>query len=116
MSGQIANWAILVYISADHELANFAVESLKQLKRGAGGNTIALAEAHSGNQAETCRYVFDGVRGLDSSHGPDSSIALNREPQRSPLPSGGIADPANLTRFIEWASQYEAKHRCLILW
>jgi Clostripain family len=116
MSGQIANWAILVYISADHELANFAVESLKQLKRGADGKTIALVEAHSGNLAETCRYVFDGVRGLDAPEGRDSSIRSNLEPQTSPLPSGGIADPLNLTRFIEWASQYEAKHRCLFLW
>jgi hypothetical protein len=116
MSGQIANWAILVYISADHELANFAVESLKQLKRGADGKTIALVEAHSGKPAETSRYVFDGVRGLDSPQGRDSSIRLNLEPRTSPLPSGGIADPLNLTRFIEWASQYQAKHRCLFLW
>jgi len=31
-----ANWTIMVYISADGVLANFAVESLKQLKRAAG--------------------------------------------------------------------------------
>jgi len=35
MSDQTANWVIMVYISADRVLTNFAVESLKQLKRAA---------------------------------------------------------------------------------
>jgi len=32
----IADWVIMVYIAADDILANFAIESLKQLKSAAG--------------------------------------------------------------------------------
>jgi hypothetical protein len=111
MSDRTANWAILVYISADRVLANFAVESMKQLKRCAGTGTIALVQAHLSNEAEARRYVFDGTSDQDS------SIEADREAHISPpLSPGGIADPANLTKFIEWASHYPAKHRCLFLW
>ena len=37
------------------------------------------------------------------------------QPSVCPAP-GGIANPSNLTEFLKWASQYEAKHRCLFLW
>ena len=30
------NWTIMVYINADNVLANFAIESLKQLRNAAG--------------------------------------------------------------------------------
>jgi hypothetical protein len=111
MSEQTANWAILVYISADRVLTNFAVESLKQLKRSAGERTIALVQVHSSNQEGAQRYVFDGKSN------PASSIEADRvRSVQPPLSPGGISDPANLTKFIEWASQYDAKHRCLFLW
>lgn len=111
MSEQTANWAILVYISADRVLTNFAVESLKQLKRSANKKTIALAQVHSSNQVQAQRYVFDG------SSDPTSSIEEDLEPLiEPPLSPGGIADPANLTKFLEWAGKYPAKHRCLFLW
>ena len=40
MTPEKANWTIMVYISADNILANFAIESLKQLKRGDRIQTI----------------------------------------------------------------------------
>jgi hypothetical protein len=111
MSEQMANWAILVYISADRVLANFAVESLKQLKRSANGKTIALAQVHSSNQEAAQRYLFKG--GSDPASSIEKDLQLPIEP---PLSPGGIADPANLTKFVEWAAKYPAKHRCLFLW
>lgn len=111
MGEQTPNWAILVYISADRVLTNFAVESLKQLKRSANRKTIALAQVHSSGQEEAKRYVFNG------SSDPTSSIDKDLEPFiEPPLSPGGIADPANLTKFVEWAASYPAKHRCLFLW
>jgi hypothetical protein len=110
MSDQTANWVIMVYISADRVLTNFAVESLKQLKRAASEETVALIQVHSSND-EARRYVFNGKSAAGSSIDDDLV-----SPILPPLSPGGIADPANLTKFIEWASRYEAKHRCLFLW
>jgi hypothetical protein len=116
MSEQEADWAILVYISADRVLTNFAVESLKQLKRAAGNGIVALAQMQGSTEKEAQRYVF---RGRDKHHdaNPNATIRVNREKEIKPAPSpGGIADPRNLTRFIKWASKYKARHRCLFLW
>jgi hypothetical protein len=113
MVDQIANWTIMVYISADKVLANFAVESLKQLKRAAGHGIVVGAQVENGIH-DVRRYRFDG--GGDR----NSSIEDNRISQISPVPSaGGIADPANLTEFIVWATESAdstADHRCLFLW
>lgn len=111
MSEQAADWAILVYISADRVLTNFAVESLKQLQQSADQRIIVLAQAHESAARKARRYAFTEKRG------PEDSLKRDCEnpivPDVSP---GGIADPANLTNFLKWASGYEAKHRCLILW
>ena len=116
MNNQIADWAILVYISADRTLANFAVESLKQLKRGAGDGIIVLAQQASGRE-KAQRYVFDQVSEPSKATNLNPSIAENLQDRIEPEPTpGGIADPKNLTEFIKWASQYRAKHRCLFLW
>ena len=111
MSKQSADWIILVYISADRALTNFAIESLKQLKRSTGVSIVALAQMEATGNTEAQRYVFDG------SDDANASIENNLQPSISPAPSpGGIANPRNLTEFLKWASQYEAKHRCLFLW
>jgi hypothetical protein len=114
MIDQIANWAIMVYISADKDLANFAVESLKQLKRGAGNGIVVLAQVETNGIRDVRRYRFDG------SEDRNSSIEDNRVVPIFPAPSaGGIADPANLTEFIVWATESPdgaAAHRCLFLW
>src|SRR5690242_9066978 len=99
MSKKSANWAVLVYVSADRILTNFAVDSLKQLKLHAGPDTIVLAQVHLGNEPQTRRYVFDGSRDAGS------SIKLDLQKDvKPPLSPVGIADPANLTKFLEWAS------------
>ena len=109
MSKQNADWTILVYISADRALTNFAIESLKQLKRSTGGGIIALAQMEATGEVEAQRYVFDG------SDDSNASIVNDLQPSICPAP-GGIANPKNLTEFLKWASQYESKHRCLFLW
>ena len=74
MSKQSADWTILVYISADRALTNFAIESLKQLKRSAGGGIIALAQMEATGNAEAQRYIFDG------SDDPNASIVNDLQP------------------------------------
>ena len=111
MNRKTADWTILVYISADRALTNFAIESLKQLKRSSGEGIIALAQMEATGDVEAQRYVFDG------SDNANASIEKNLQLSICPAPfPGGIANPQNLTEFLKWASQYEAKHRCLFLW
>lgn len=111
MDRQGTDWAILVYISADRVLTNFAVESLKQLKRSAGNGIVALAQMQATGETEARRYVFDGTTD------PNASIENDLQPSIRPAASpGGIANPQNLAEFVKWAAKYEAKHRCLFLW
>jgi hypothetical protein len=112
MNEERTDWAILLYISADRALTNFAVESLKQLKRSAGGGIIALAQMEATGEGQARRYVFDGRTD------PNSSIENDLQAPTDPAPlPGGIANPGNLTEFVKWASRHkEARHRCLFLW
>jgi len=132
MSEQEADWAILVYISADRVLTNFAVESLKQLKKAAGDRIIALAQMQGTVEKVARRYVFRGVDkraaekaarqapGAEKSPkaDPNASIEFDRQKKIKPRPSpGGIANPDNLTQFVKWAyTNFKAKRYCLFLW
>ena len=103
------DWTILVYISADETLANFAVESLKQLKRAAGDGISVAAQFDTNTGLAVQRFVFEGKGEPDSSL-EDSSV----ESIDSPV---DMTDPKTLTGFMDWASNAcEARHYCLILW
>jgi hypothetical protein len=113
-SNHTPKWLIMVYISADNVLANFAVESLKQLKRAACKDVAVVAQVDANKQGAARRYLFTGNGNLNGSIRQD------------PMPIGtlptarGIADPANLTNFINDSLNSPvcaaAKHRCLFLW
>jgi hypothetical protein len=103
------NWTVMVYISADDVLANFAVESLKQLKRAAGNGVIVAAQFDANKQKDVPRFAFDGTGDLDSSIGDDQKDLVSK-----PV---NMTDSGTLKAFINWASKhYEAEHYCLILW
>jgi hypothetical protein len=95
MPDQKANWTIMVYISADNILANFAVESLKQLKRSAGDGVVVAAQLDASGNHHARRYLFDGASEKNSSLG--NNVVPIKEHQ---LSQRGIADPRNLTNFI----------------
>src|SRR6266550_4724127 len=59
MTNGYAKWKIMVYISADGLLANFAVESLKQLKRAGGNGVVVVAEVNTDGIIPAKRYRFD---------------------------------------------------------
>lgn len=119
MTNQSTSWTIMVYISADDVLANFAVESLKLLRDAAGDGIVVVAEFDA-NQGEDARvYHFDG-------QGPkvdSSSIENNRIPSeelrglttiRNPV---DMTRPETLTQFIDYATQKSKTERyCLVLW
>jgi len=116
----MVNWTIMVYISADNVLANFAVESLKQLKRSAGKGIVVVAQVDANERRGIHRYRFDGTGDCNSSIENDncnSSIESDKVDLASP--ASGIANPKTLREFITWASESpesKAKHYCLFLW
>src|SRR5689334_6310731 len=61
-NGKMADWTIIIYIAADSNLANFAIESLKQLNATANDHVkvaVQFAIDAPGGQ-KIPRYIFDG--------------------------------------------------------
>lgn len=100
-------WTVMVYLAADNNLNNSAVDSLKQMKAAATDNINVVAQFDTGPRNSTQRYHFDGKERF----GP---LENNRVAQFSPNHAG---DPQNLTDFIVWAGQqYPAKHYLTVIW
>lgn len=105
------NWTIMVYISADDVLANFAIDSLNQFRRAAsddGDIVMALFDPNDGS-GEAFRYRFEGK---------NKDVPLSDVGEK--VKAGNMADPKTLTDFINLASEPlnepEGRHYCLILW
>jgi len=105
------NWTIMVYISADDVLANFAIDSLNQLRQAAtddGDKVIALFDPNDGNK-QTFLYRFDGTNKTKTL----SEVA-------KPQGERNMANPETLSDFVKLASeplsQPKDRHYCLILW
>lgn len=114
-----ADWTIMLYIAADGNLANFAVESLKQLNNSTGntngpnatGKVVVAVQfaidAPGGQQIP--RYIFDGTNDGDLGsalaeyfHAPDD-----------------MTEQQALISFLKWAYENEkcrATKYALILW
>lgn len=105
-------WVIMIYIAADNTLANFAIETLKQLNRTGDHDvvvTVQFAVDAPGGQ-RIPRYIFDHP----STESVEKSIA------------GYLDAPKNMTEqealasFLSWAyahkKLYAAKYYALILW
>ena len=105
------DWTIMVYISADDVLANFAVESLKQLKRAAGDGIAVAAQFDANNTRYVRRLALRGTGRKDSSlENKTTKVKSIRRPVN-------MTAPRTLTKFVDWARMhYKAKHYCLILW
>jgi hypothetical protein len=107
-------WVIMVYIAADDTLANFAIESLKQLKETATDEVVVAAQFDPdglSNEHQVRRYVFDKTTRdkplLDDNKfwGGDDHRSLD------------MTLPDTLTKFMNWVySDYPADNYCLILW
>lgn len=132
-----ADWAVLVYISADDILTNFAIESLKQLKLGSGGQIVAAAQVDKNGDRPAHRFRFPLKPGeikdssLDNNRVPIDLIDPSIDPAMDPKKDlrndpdillRGVADPINLTKFVDWASidpdtgDLIAKSFCVVAW
>jgi hypothetical protein len=108
-------WLVMLYISADSPLANFAIESLKQIKRSIKPKTDVIVAVQfcidpPGGQ-RIPRYVFDGR------YGPDVSVSRYAcEPLDAPC---NMTEAEALASFVDWAyslEKYQGTYHILVLW
>jgi hypothetical protein len=117
MTNQSATWTIMVYISADNVLTNFAVESLKQLRDAAGDGIYVVAEFDDNQHDEARMYFFDGdpekrVLPIESSRVSEREIA-----HLETIRDVDMTCPETLTEFIDYASdKSKTAYYCLVLW
>lgn len=111
MPSESTDWLVMVYISADGLLANFAVESLKQLKRAAGDGVKVVAQFNTDGIIPAKRYFFEKP-------GDISPLSDSETEQPEVPPQAGPPDPKDLSRFIDAAMRKDpqAKHHALFLW
>jgi hypothetical protein len=111
MPNENPDWLVMVYISADGLLANFAVESLKQLKRAAGNGIKVVAQFDTDGIIRAKRYIFEKFEDL-------SPLADSDTEPPEVQPKVGTPDPEDLKSFIDAALQKspQAKHHALFLW
>jgi len=103
------DWTLMIYISADNDLRNFAIRNLKQMtKVGSNGyiNIIVHLDIKlSGNRKVTKRYYIQ----------KDKILHLNaNDPATQRMDSG---NPETLFSFCNWGvSEFPAENYGLILW
>lgn len=107
-------WVIMVYMAADDTLANFAIESLKQLQKTATDEVVVVAQFDPDGLSRAHRvrrYVFNGA--TQNQPLKDNADLWGQTHSRSV----NMAEPGTLTEFMEWVYRdYPAEHYCLTLW
>jgi len=110
----------MVYLAADDLLANFAIESLKQLKDTSGGNVVVAAQmGFEDEKRASCRGYIFGNQGISKEAMAATSINdPGFKPDRQPADDADMTDPDTLTEFINWAyaNRGDASQYCLVLW
>jgi hypothetical protein len=116
-------WTIMVYISADNVLANFAVESLKQLRRAAGDGVNVVAQFDANGKQEARRLLFpkdenaDVAKGKETDALLETDVSLENNVFEKLSASLDMAASGTLTDFINRATaKHPADHYCLFLW
>jgi hypothetical protein len=108
-AGTASDWTIMVYVSADHIAANFAVESLKQLRRAAGAGVVVVAQFDAAGRRDISQLLFTGGTDIGSTLEANKVGTLSR--------SVDMTAPETLTQFVDWAAEQQtANHYCLFLW
>jgi hypothetical protein len=124
----VVNWTIMVYMSADDVLANFAIDSLNQFRSAAtavGDKVVALFDPNDGT-GKAYRYSFE-FKEKDVSLSAAGEKVEEKTIEDAPLSSFGgethghqnnMADPKILAEFVNSVTEPPDKSRkyCLILW
>ena len=103
------DWTLMIYISADNDLRNFAIRNIKQMtKVGSNGHINIIVHLDiklAGNKKVTKRYYIK----------KDKILHLNaNDPKTQRMDSG---NPETLISFCNWGvSEFPAENYGLILW
>jgi len=117
MASQPVKWTIMAYINADNILANFAVESLKQLRNAASENVVVIAEFDDNQQGDARLYRFDGNPEKRNAPLEKSLIPQREIAHLKHIHNANMTAPETLTEFIDFATENSRTQRyCLILW
>jgi Clostripain family len=110
---EMRKYTLMVYMAADETLANFAIESLKQLRDAATDDVLVAAQFDPdglSNAHPTHRYIFDGT----NKGQPFRDKKEFWEGSRPPL---NMTTAEALVDFMNWVyKHYEATNYCLVLW
>jgi hypothetical protein len=117
MTNGSVDWTIIVYISADNVLANFAIESLKQLRDAAGDGISVVAEFDDYQHDDARVYFFDGDREKRTLPIESSRISQRELAHLRTIRHADLTRPETLTEFINYASGKSQSERYgLVLW
>jgi hypothetical protein len=128
VNAKLVNWTIMVYISADDVLANFAIDSLNQFRSAAtavGDKVVALFDPNDGSK-KAFQYYFE-VKNKSAHHSVAGKKIEKEKIEEAPLSFFGkqirarnMSDPKTLTWFVKKATgplnKPKDRHYCLILW
>ena len=110
-------WTIMAYINADNILANFAVETLKQLRNAASDNVVVIAEFDDNQQPDARVYLFNGDQKTRNAPIEESRIPKDKLTNLEHIHDVDMTRPETLTEFIDFATGISPTQRyCLILW
>jgi Clostripain family len=112
-----ARWTVMVYMAAQNLLTNFAFESLKRLKSGAGDGIVVAAQLHADINQKVRRYLFADPK-LHEAAGELETIDVG---EGTPLrgPNHDMRSAQTLTEFLNWVAdspKCAAERYCLVLW
>src|SRR5262249_53977337 len=114
---QPVKWTIMVYINADNILANFAVESLKQLRNAASPNVTVIAQFDDNQHPDARLYLFKGDESTRNEPLQESLIPKDELAKLEHIHDVDMTRPETLTEFIDFATEKSKTDRyCLILW
>ena len=128
LSDKPVNWTIMVYISADDVLANFAIDSLNQFRSAAtavGDKVMALFDPNDDSK-RAFQYCFE-VKNKNAHHSIAGKKIEREKLEEAPLSFFGkeirarnMSDPKTLTKFVKSATgplnKPKDRNYCLILW
>jgi Clostripain family len=128
VDAKLKNWTIMVYMSADDVLANFAIDSLNEFRSAAtapGDKVVALFDPNDGT-GKAYRYSFE-VKNKNAPRTVAGKKIEREKIEEAPLISFGkeirarnMADPKTLTKFVKSATgplnKPKDRNYCLILW
>ncbi len=115
MSG---NWTVLVYLDADNDLENAAINNFNQMESfGSTKNVKVIVQIDRAAGYDTSNDDWTDTRRYLITRNSNASTITSVRLDDTPLGELDMADPDNLKDFVDWGvSNFPAEHYCLIIW